>query len=122
MLPINSRAWPVCVRRRQVGVRACAALGRELEHLRSERGDHPPAGGHLRGVERVQVLDQHVVGLAVLVGVLGMPDADAEQEPAGVGVLDAVVRLGDLSAGAVHTLTMPVATCSVSVCSSIGST
>ena len=77
-------------------MRARAALRRQLEHLGPERGDHAAAGRHLGGVEHVEVLDQHVVGLAVLVGVLGMPDADAEQEAAGIGVLDAVIRLGDL--------------------------
>ncbi len=77
-------------------MRAGAALGRELEHLRTERRDHPSAGGYLRGIERVQILDQHVVGLAVLLGVLRMPDADAEQKPAGISVLDAVVGLGHL--------------------------
>ena len=78
--------------------------------------------GTFGGVEHVEVLDQHVVGLAVLLGVLGMTDTDAEQEPARVGVLDAVIRLGDLFGRAVQTLTMPVATCSVSVCSRSGST
>ena len=77
-------------------MRARAALRRQLEHLRSERRDHPSAGRHLRGVERVEIFDEHVVGLAVLLGVLGMADADAEQKPAGIRVLDAVIGLRDL--------------------------
>ena len=51
-----------------------------------------------------------------------MADADAEQEAAGVGLLDAVERLGDGPASAVQMLTMPVASFSVVVGSRMGST
>ncbi len=80
----------------QIRVRARTALRRQLQHLGAERSDHAPTRRHLGGVQRVEVFDEYVVGLAVLLGVLGMADADAEQEPARIGVLDAVVCLGDL--------------------------
>ena len=78
-------------RRGQVRMGAGAALRGQLQHLRSERGDDPPAGGHRGGVEFVEVFHQHLVGLAVLLGVLRMADADPEQEAAGEGLLDAVI-------------------------------
>ncbi len=94
--PITSRAWAVCSGVVRYG---CAPALRCADSL-STLG--PSAATTLRLVgthcfiEHVQVLHQYVVGLAVLVGVFGMADADAEQEPAWVGVLDAVIRLGDL--------------------------
>ncbi len=72
------------------------ALRRQLEHLWPERGDDPAAGRHLRGIEHVKVFDQYVIGLAVLLGVLRMADADAEQEAARICVFDPVIGLSDL--------------------------
>src|SRR5829696_7047933 len=80
---------------RQVRVRTCAAPRRQLEHLRTERRDHPAAFRHAVLVELVEVLGERIVGLAVLVSRLGMPDADAQQEAARIGLVDAVEGLGD---------------------------
>ena len=86
-------------RRGEVGVRARRALGGEGEHLRPERGEHPVLDGHALGVEDVEVVDDRVVRAAVLLRGLGMADADAEQEAAGVDRGDPVVRRRDLGGG-----------------------
>ena len=86
-------------RRGEVGVRARRALGGQRQHLRPERGEHPVLDGHALGVEDVEVVDDRVVGAAVLLRGLGMADADAEQEAAGVGRGDPVVRRRDLGGG-----------------------
>ena len=59
-------------------------------------------------VELVEVLDERVVRLLVLVVRLGVADADAQQEAAGIGRVDAVEGLATGPAAAVQMLTMPV--------------
>jgi len=51
-----------------------------------------------------------------------MADTDTQQEPARVGLVDAVEHFATASAAAVQMLTMPVATCNVVVASRMGST
>ena len=83
----------------QVRVRAGGALGGEREHLRAERGQRPVLDGHALGVEDVEVVDDRVVGAAVLLGGLRVADADAEQEAAGMGGGDPVVGRRDVLGG-----------------------
>ena len=94
--PTNSRADPVCSGVVRYGWAPALRCADSLSTFGPSAATTRAAGGHLCGVQHVKVLDQHVVGLAVLVGVLRVADADTEQEPAGIGVLDAVVGLGDL--------------------------
>jgi hypothetical protein len=72
-----------------------AAARRELEHLRTQRRDDSAVLRHAVLVELVEVAGERVKGLDVLMSNLGVADADAEQEAAGVGLVDAVKRLGD---------------------------
>ena len=72
-------------------MRASTALCRQLMHLLAERGYDAAAGRHLVLIKHIEVLDQRVIGLAVLLRVFGMADPDAEQEPARKRLLDAVI-------------------------------
>ena len=97
MLPSNSRACAVCSGVVRYGWAPALRCADSLSTFGPSAAMTRRLVGTFGGVERVEVLDQHVVGLAVLLGVLGMADADAEQEPAGEGLLDSVVGLGDLA-------------------------
>ena len=87
------------LRRGQVGVGTRTAILGQLQHPGSERCHDPPGGRHVRRIQLVEVLHQRVVRFAVVIGVLRVAHADAEQEPARVGTFDAVVGLRDLSRG-----------------------
>jgi hypothetical protein len=78
-----------------VRVRPRGAFSGQRQHARPERGEHTLIGRHTVFVKLVEVVDQRVVGLAILLGLLGMAGADAEHESAGVGGIDAVERRGD---------------------------
>ena len=109
------------LRRDQVRVRPGGAGRGQLQHPRPERGQDAPVFRHALGVEDVKVVDQRLVGRAVLRVGLRLPDADAQQETSRVLGLDAVIGARHRAASAVHTLTMPVATLRVVVASSIAS-
>jgi hypothetical protein len=83
------------LRRRQVRVRSGTASRGEFDHLRAERRDRPAVLRHSILVKLVEVLSERVVRLLVFGVRLRMPDADTQQEAAGVGLVDPVVRLGD---------------------------
>ena len=94
--PISSRASGGVLGCGQVGV--CARGPRRADSFSTCGPSAATTRRSLRHavlVELVEVLDERVDRLAVLLVGLGMADADAEQEPAGVGRLDAVERLGD---------------------------
>jgi hypothetical protein len=71
----------------------------QLEHLWAERGDDALVLGHAVLIELGEVFSERVVGLPVFGDQLGMSCPDTEQESPGVGRLDAVKRLGDLTGG-----------------------
>src|SRR4029078_9647756 len=50
----------------EVGVGSGGALGGQREHLRAERRQRAVLDGHALGVEDVEVVDDRVVGAAVL--------------------------------------------------------
>jgi hypothetical protein len=81
--------------RGQVGVRTRAAPGGQLEHLWSQRGDDTAVLGHAVLVELVEVVGERVEGLLVFGVRLGVAHADAEQEPVGERLVDAVEGLRD---------------------------
>jgi hypothetical protein len=80
----------------QVRVGAERAVGGQPQHARAERGQHPPLLRHALGVQHVQVGHQGLVRALVAVsGRLAVAGADAEQEPAGVALLQPPEGGGD---------------------------
>ena len=77
-------------------MRARAALCRQLEHLRAERGYDAAAGRHLRSHRAHRGTRPARRRACGTPRVFGMADPDAEQEPARVRLLDAVIGLRDL--------------------------
>ena len=82
--------------RREVGVRAERALGREVEHLRPERGGDPLVARHPAGVEAVEERAHGAQRPRVVARGLRVPDADAEQEAAGEVARQLRVLRGDV--------------------------
>jgi hypothetical protein len=75
-------------------VRARGPVGGEPQDPRAEGGQRPSVGRDLELIEFVQVADQLRVGPLIPLRGLGMPDAQAEQEPARVPSRDPVIGGG----------------------------